>query len=166
MTTPGDPRDPYTNPQPLVDPFLVDPVVPSAPVPAADLTGPGPEPVAIPRPAAPASPPPPLPSSDEGRESGGGPGKLKAAALLAGAATLANKVRQDAPRKVQELREKRAAGRYVILTEVTGGAVAVGPYPDEQAARQDLGNVRGVPRVVELLSPGAYAASEGFPTTP
>lgn len=94
----------------------------------------------------------------EGTESGSG-GKVTAAALIAGAAALANKLRKEAPKKAREVREKRVAGRCVILTEVSGRPVALGPYRDEQAAREDLTRVTGAPRVVELKSHAAYFGS-------
>ena len=94
-------------------------------------------------------------------ESGQGVGpKLKVAAVVAGAAALANKVRQEAPKKIREVREKRVAGRCVILTEVGGRPVVIGPYSDEQAARRDLaGGVAGAQQVVELQSRAAYFGS-------
>lgn len=84
--------------------------------------------------------------------------KVKAAALLAGAAALTNKVRQEAPKKVQQLREKRAAGRCVILTEANGEYLAIGPYKNEEAARQDIFKVGGTSHVVELRSETAFFA--------
>jgi len=91
----------------------------------------------------------------EGTESGSGT-KITAAALIAGAAALANKVRKEAPKKAREVREKRVAGRCIILTEINGRPVALGPYRDEQAARQDLTRVTGAPQVLELKSQTAY----------
>jgi len=94
----------------------------------------------------------------EGTESGTGT-KVTAAALIAGAAALANKVRKEAPKKAREAREKRVAGRCIILTEVNGRPVALGPYRDEQAARQDLTRATGAPQVLELKSQAAYFGS-------
>jgi hypothetical protein len=85
-----------------------------------------------------------------------GGGKVKAAAVVAGAAALANKVRQEAPKKIRQLREKRAAGRCVIVTEADGHYLAVGPYKDEDAARQALFKVGGTAHVAELLSTTAF----------
>ena len=82
--------------------------------------------------------------------------KVKAAALLAGVTALANKVREEAPKKVQEIREKRAAGRCVILTEVDGRATAIGPYPNTEAAQADVTNVGVNARVVELVPNSAF----------
>lgn len=104
-------------------------------------------------------------TSPDTRAPGPGAGSTVRAKLnqvLAGAAELAEKVREDAPRKMQELREKRAGGRCIILREVAGRTIAVGPYPDEEAARtetnlQDPAGLPGAPRVVELLTPAAYA---------
>jgi hypothetical protein len=82
--------------------------------------------------------------------------RVKAAALLAGAAAVANKVRHEAPKKMQELREKRVAGRHVILAESDGRTIAIGPYTTDEAARAESRNVAGVPTVIELRSPTAY----------
>jgi hypothetical protein len=108
-----------------------------------------------------ATPAPPMPTEqpeqkEEQDEDGGG--KMKAAALLAGAAALANKVRQEAPKKVQEIREKRVAGRCVILTEADGRSLAIGPYKNDEAAREDIFKVGGTPRVIELVSETAFFA--------
>ena len=94
----------------------------------------------------------------EATESGRGT-KITAAALVAGAAALANKVRKEAPKKAREVREKRVAGRCIILTEISGRPVALGPYRDEQAARQDLTRVAGAPQVLELKSQTAHFGS-------
>jgi hypothetical protein len=85
---------------------------------------------------------------------------VKVAALVAGATALANKVRREAPKKVQQLQEKRAAGRHVIISEIAGRTVAIGPYPTGQAAREDRAKVAGATQLVELLSPTAYSASQ------
>jgi hypothetical protein len=81
---------------------------------------------------------------------------VKTAAVVAGAAALANKVRQEAPKKIRQLREKRAAGRCVIVTEADGHYLAVGPYKDEDAARQELFKVGGTAHVAELQSTTAF----------
>ena len=104
-----------------------------------------------PTPTAPSTPATP----ESGTESGGG-AKVKAAALVAGAAALVNKLRKEAPKKAREVREKRIAGRCILLTEVAGRPVAIGPYRDEQAARHDLTRVTGAPQVLELKSQAAY----------
>ena len=88
-------------------------------------------------------------------ESGRG-AKVKAAALVAGAAALLNKLRKEAPKKAREVREKRIPGRCILLTEIAGHPVAIGPYRDEQAARHDLTRVSGAPQVLELKSQAAY----------
>src|SRR4051812_24446499 len=95
----------------------------------------------------------------DGHDDDGG-GKVKTAALLAGAAALANKVRQEAPKKVQQLREKRAAGRCVIVTEVDGRMLAIGPYKDEASAEPRAFKVGGAPRLVELVTDAAFFAPE------
>src|SRR4051812_16894275 len=86
MTTPSDPPDPFSNPVPS-DPFFV-PVEsePASSEPAAE----------------------PVPPLQEAEADDDGPSKVKAAALLAGAAALANKV---APRGAEEgARNPREAG--------------------------------------------------------
>jgi hypothetical protein len=92
-------------------------------------------------------------------EPAAGPGRaVKAAALLAGSVALANKLRREVPRKVQEIRQQRVAGRCVILTELDGHEVAIGPYPNNQAAIKDTVHVTGAPQVVELIARTAYFA--------
>jgi hypothetical protein len=54
------------------------------------------------------------------------------------------------------VREKRIAGRCILLTEAAGRPVAIGPYRDAQAARHDLTRVTGAPQVLELKSQAAY----------
>jgi hypothetical protein len=105
---------------------------------------------------------PPGPAEESGRRAG-----QKVTALLAGAGALAKMVRTEAPKKVREAREKRVAGRRVILTEVDGRRVAIGPYPNDAAARQDTARVSGAPHVVELLSQTAYFGThDGESATP
>jgi hypothetical protein len=101
---------------------------------------------------APIVPPTVAASPTEQTEPDDGGSKVKTAAVLAGAAALANKVRQEAPKMLQQMREKRAAGRCVILTEADDRALAIGPYKNEEAASHDLFKVGGNPRVVELMS--------------
>lgn len=86
-------------------------------------------------------------AADEGSSS-----KIKAAALVAGVAAIANKVRQEAPKKVQEFRQRRAVGRCIIVTEADGRYLAIGPYKDAEAANQDIFKVGGNPHVAELMS--------------
>jgi len=95
-------------------------------------------------------------SADDAPDQGGS--KIKAAALLAGAAAIANKVRQEAPKKVQEFRDKRAVGRCVIVTKVDGRYLAIGPYKDDAAAQQDMFRIGGTPHVAELTSDTAFFA--------
>jgi hypothetical protein len=82
--------------------------------------------------------------------------KAKTAITVAGVAALANKVRHEAPKKLQELREKRAAGRCVIVSEASGRYMAIGPYKDEETARQDLFKVGGTAHVAELVTTTAF----------
>ena len=146
------PQDPSVAEPALTEPALTEPVV-TDPV----VAGPDSAPDLAPTTSGPTPLPPEAPDHTEPAEQSdpGVGGKAKAAALLAGAAALANKVRQEAPKKVREIRQKRVAGRYVLVTGAPR-EVAVGPYPDEEAARQDLVNFAEVPRVVELLSQPAY----------
>lgn len=146
MTLPDHSDQPAYDEPVLEEPVIAEPVTePVSPTqPAPPFTS---EPVGE---AAPVT-------AEQPEESGqGAGGKVKAVALVAGAAALANKVRQEAPKKVQEIRHKRAAGRCVILTEINGRQVAIGPYRDEQAARQDTVKVDGIPHLVELLPQSAY----------
>jgi hypothetical protein len=103
----------------------------------------------------------PVPTHPAGESEGAAGGKVKAAVLLTGALAMANKMRREAPKKLQAIREKRVAGRCVILTEVAGREVAVGPFPDEQAARQYTVNAAGAPRVIELTSQTSFEGSKG-----
>jgi len=91
-------------------------------------------------------------------EEGDGGGKVKAAAMVAGAAALANKVRKEAPKVVSQLRERRVAGRCVIVTEVDGRFLAIGPYKNEDAARGDVFKVGGTPHMAELVTDTAFFA--------
>lgn len=92
------------------------------------------------------------PTSTEPDEQSEGTGKVKAAAIVAGVAAVANKARKRAPEKVNEIRAKRAAGRCVILTEMAGRPIAIGPYRDADAAQQSISKVAGTPTIVEVLS--------------
>ena len=98
----------------------------------------------------------PTVESAPSEEEGGG--KVKAAAVVAGAAAIANKVRKEAPKVVNQLRERRVAGRCVIVTEVDGRFLAIGPYKNEDAARGDVFKVGGTPHVAELVSDSAFFA--------
>jgi hypothetical protein len=99
-----------------------------------------------------------VPSPTEQTEPADGGSKAKTAVVLAGAAALANKVRHEAPKMLQQMREKRAAGRCVIVTEADDRALAIGPYKNEDAARHDLFKVGGTSRVVELMSDTVFFA--------
>ena len=149
MTLPNDPQEPAYDDRVGGEPLIVDPVT------SEQLAPPEAPPVATAETVAVM----PSPSTEQAEESEQGVGgKVKAAALVAGAAALANKVRQKAPEKVQEIRQKRAAGRCVILTELDDRTVAIGPYSNDQAARQDIAKVTGAPRVIELVPQQAYFA--------
>lgn len=150
MTPPSDPDQPtYGHDDPLVaQPEITEPAVTEH----VEAPQSAPMPVATPAPV-------PTEHAPESEEHGAG-SKVKAAAVLAGAAALANKVRQDAPKRWQEIREKRVAGRCVILMEVAGRQVAVGPYRNDTAARQDSAKLTGAPKVIELISPAVYMAPE------
>jgi hypothetical protein len=153
MTVPRDPQ----NPASYGDPAGAEPAVTARntqPVSTGPTAAPAGRSAVSPTPATTPGPR----GTGEGTESGTGT-KVTAAALIAGAAALANKVRKEAPKKAREVREKRVAGRCIIITEVNGRPVALGPYRDEQAARQDLTRVTGAPQVLELKSQAAYLGS-------
>jgi hypothetical protein len=153
MTVPRDPQ----NPASYGDPAGAEPAVTARntqPVSTGPTAAPAGRSAVSPTPATTPGPR----GTAEGTESGTGT-KVTAAALIAGAAALANKVRKEAPKKAREAREKRVAGRCIILTEVNGRPVALGPYRDEQAARQDLTRATGAPQVLELKSQTAYFGS-------
>jgi hypothetical protein len=157
MTSSDDPRDPaYADPV-VAGPPVTDDAAPPAPVyTSPPVDG---EPVAAESPPTTVTPAPAPTSTTEieqPEQPERGTHAVKVAAVLAGAAAIANKVREEAPKKVQEFREKRVAGRCVILAEVDGDTVAIGPYRDAAAAREDLGRVPGAPRVAELKSQTAY----------
>ena len=100
----------------------------------------------------------PEPQPVETRDSGDGSSKVKTAAVVAGAAALANKVRQEAPKMLNQLRERRITGRRVIITEVDGRFLAIGPYKNEDEARQDAFKVGGNPHIAELVADTAFFA--------
>lgn len=104
----------------------------------------------------PATPDPPPVEPVSSTEDGGG--KVKAAAVVAGAAALANKLRKEGPKVINQLRDRRLVGRCVIITEVDGRFLAIGPYKNEDAARGDAFKVGGTPHVAELVSETAYFA--------
>lgn len=133
-------------------PITGDPLFP-APDPAGSTDAPDATPTAGPRPTVPPVPPTPLDRATTEDEGGS---KAKAAAVVAGAVAVANKVRKEAPKVVNQLRERRVAGRCVIVTEVDGRFLAIGPYKDEESARRDAFKVGGTPHVAELMSDTAY----------
>jgi len=139
------------------EPIAGEPLI-TAPDPsdAAALAGIAP-PVA--EPVMPATDPQPasVPSENEAG------GKVKTAAVVAGAAALANKVRKEAPKVVNQIRERRMAGRCVIITEVDGRFLAIGPYKNEDAARDQVFKVGGSPHVAELVSDAAFFVPPGQP---
>jgi hypothetical protein len=145
--------------RPSTEPIAGDPLLAS--------TAPSAGPVAPPAATPPVAPPAAShPTSEREREpqpvevedSGEGGSKIKTAAVVAGAAALANKVRQEAPKVLHQLRERRITGRRVILTEVDGRFLAIGPYKNEDQARQDAFKVGGTPRIAELVPHTAFFA--------
>jgi hypothetical protein len=141
MSVPNDPREPNDE-QPLADvPLIVEESGPAVVTETAS----------------------PVVNGDETEPADGG-SKAKTAVVLAGAAALANKVRQEAPKMLQQMREKRAAGRCVIVTEADDRALAIGPYKNDEAARHDLFKVGGTSRVVELMSDTAFFAPHESPS--
>ncbi len=131
----GDPLIIAPDPRQAVEPSAVEPPVPEPATPAVDLP-----------------PVEPVPSTEDGG------GKVKAAAVVAGAAALANKLRKEGPKVINQLRDRRLVGRCVIITEVDGRFLAIGPYKNEDAARGDAFKVGGTPHVAELVSETAYFA--------
>jgi hypothetical protein len=168
MSVPIDPREPNDEQPVAGDPLIVPPIVdetgPAVVSETASPVGNGdvhPRVERVESAEAPSGPPTvasPPPSPTEQTEPDDGGSKVKTAAVLAGAAALANKVRHEAPKVLQQMREKRAAGRCVILTEADDRALAIGPYKNEEAARHDLFKVGGTSRVVELMSDTAFFA--------
>jgi poly-gamma-glutamate capsule biosynthesis protein CapA/YwtB (metallophosphatase superfamily) len=92
-------------------------------------------------------------------DSSGGGSKAKKAAFVAAATAFANKMRQEGPKKVREIREKRAAGRHVIVADIGGRTVAVGPFPGGEDARRTAEKLSATTRVVELVPPSTYIPS-------
>ena len=93
------------------------------------------------------------------RGRGGDGPKATASALLAGVGSALGRLRRDVPRAVQELQERRTAGRCVLLAQLDGRDVAIGPFAGEAAARevaQELA-AAGSTRIVEVLRPAAFA---------
>ncbi len=92
-------------------------------------------------------------AEEESSQPGGA--KRKLAALAAGATTLAKKIRKAGPKKVRDVRVRRTADQCVILTEVAGRPVAVGPYRHAHAAQKDATRIEAA-QVVELKSPAVH----------
>ena len=140
-TTAGD-REPIAGDPLMSDPAAgAVPATPMAPPPSGAVPG-----EVSPRTIAPA------PTEEDGG------GKVKAAAIVATAAALANKARKEAPKVVNQLRERRVAGRCVIVTEVDGRFLAIGPYKNEDTARGDVFKVGGTPHIAELVTDTAFFA--------
>jgi len=78
--------------------------------------------------------------------------KAAAEPLLTGTATLANKAGEDPSKSAEEVYQRQRHGRYVIITDVDGQEVAIGPYPDERAAGAQLRHLVSPARIVALLS--------------
>jgi hypothetical protein len=173
MSVPNDPREPGDEQPVAGEPLIVPPILEetgpavdsetASPVANGEFAPPVEPLLSAEAPLTPtvASPPP---SPTEPTEPDDGGSKVKTAAVLAGAAALANKVRHEAPKMLQQMREKRAAGRCVILSEADDRALAIGPYKNEEAARHDLFKVGGTPRVVELMSDTAFFAPHDSPS--
>lgn len=163
MNLPRNPEEPSQDEPIAGEPLLTTPVAPADPPERDDLSGP----IDYTETRVESEPILPSPTQPDTRQREGGEpserdsgGKVRTAALLAGAAAVANKVRHEAPKKLHDLREKRAAGRCVILTEADGDYLVVGPYKNEEAARQDIFKVGGTPRVVELRSQSSFFTQE------
>lgn len=158
---PGSPTDDVV----AGDPFLTAPSDFEAPaVPAPGRAVPEPEPVPTPIAVAPPAQAVTLatdsvePRNEPAKRSDteSNSGKVKAAAVLAAAAALTNKVRQKAPEMLRDIRDKRAAGKCVLITERDGVKVAVGPFADKSNAEMNASKVAGVATVVPLISEDAF----------
>ena len=149
MSLPNDPQ--HLNPE---EPIPGDPLIEPADGGTHSASSGVPPFVSTGAPATVTETPPSEPSDGEKTEHEGG--KAKTAIAVAGVAALANKVRHEAPKKLQQLREKRAAGRCVIVSEASGRYMAIGPYKDEETARQDLFKVGGTAHVAELVTTTAF----------
>ena len=134
------------------EPIAGDPLITAEPSEIVDA------PVVEPSDPAPGAPllDPPVGEPAAATEDGGG--KVKAAAVVAGAAALANKLRKEGPKVINQLRDRRLVGPCVIITEVDGRFLAIGPYKDEDAARADVFKVGGTPHVAELVSDTSFFA--------
>jgi hypothetical protein len=129
--------------------------------------------------------PPDIPAAPSGPAGGerpaeagsGGGAKAKVTAAAGSVATLARKVgRTVAGRgasggravagRARTIREQRVARRCVIVTESSGRPVVIGPYRNEEAARQDVARVPGAAQVAQLKSGKAYFAETGSDTGP
>jgi hypothetical protein len=107
----------------------------------------------------------PSPASDESsstKDHRGG--KVKAAGLIAAATALAGKLRTEVPKKVVDVREKRAVGQHVVMTELRGRVVAVGPYRNSSEAQAVTRRMAGTPTAVELVSERAFFSTSGEAT--
>jgi hypothetical protein len=121
--------------------------------------------------------PPDVPTAPPGSGDGekpaeagsGGGAKSKIAAPVRSAATLARKAGRTVvgrgaaggravAGRARTMREKRVARRCVIVTESSGRPVVIGPYRDEEAAREDVARVPGAARVAHLKSATVYFA--------
>jgi hypothetical protein len=158
-----DPADPLGSGR-VGEPAAAAPNTAGKPLPTAPAASPVANGSPTPTPTAPSTTPSTPAGTGSPTESGRG-AKVKAAALVAGAAALVNKLRKEAPKRAREVRQKRIAGRCILLTEIAGHPVAIGPYRDEQAARHDLTRVTGAPQVLELKSQAAYFGTPGSDPT-
>jgi hypothetical protein len=139
------------------EPVAGDPLL-AGPAPDAGTAGPPIAPPPVATPAAKGSASEKAPQPVEADDPGAGSSKVKTAAVVAGAAAVANKVRHEAPKILNQLRERRVTGRRVIITEVDGRFLAIGPYKDAEAARQDAFRVGGSPHIAELVPDSAFFA--------
>jgi hypothetical protein len=163
MTSEIDPSDrSAAAPRAATEPVVADPLPASLAPCAGDVTAPTPTPP-VDAPAASRTASEPEPQPVDADDSGEGGSKVKTAAVVAGAAALANKVRQEAPKVLHQLRERRIAGRHVIITEVDGRFLAIGPYKNEDDARKDGFKVGGTPRIAELVADTAFFAPPDQP---
>jgi hypothetical protein len=155
MTGPGKPQEPTSRDRSSTGQAVQDQAAPAEPSPTALTSDIAPPPTTA------EAPPAPVADEQVGVESpqrGGMKGRL--AALGAGVASLAKRVYKGGPKKMRLARRGRTTNRCVILTEVGGRLVAIGPYRNEQAAHKDLARTHGQ-QVVELTAAKHLAASDG-----
>jgi hypothetical protein len=159
MTGSGNPQEPTSRDRSSTGQAVQDQAAPAGPSPTAQTSDTAPPPTPAEAPPTPTAPVADEQVGTEAPQRGGIKGRL--AALGASVASLAKRVYKGGTKKPRVVRRKRTTNRCVILTEVFGRPVAIGPYRNEQAARKDLARTHGQ-QVVELKTAAKHlAASAG-----